>query len=325
MGKYKYPEAYKLSEREIRDMADIIRESKDMKEVEEQLETYIKENGAKFRQWYGFEYEDEREAEEAPYQEQYSTSLRPMTERQKEEAEALARQIRPQMPNMFTDYLAENVADMIYGAGRTINGLSGGGLDYLGEKYGIDTRMNDYLSLKDEEGTGNLARNLGNMTQFGGMGLGGAALFTSIPAAGNSIVRWNGRRNLINQLKRGEDFKDINFGKVYPDTLKRINRLREFDNQPRLNQNAYIPANVVRKFYNKRLKEGYTPEDMARMGKRLFHEGGNTVSESKYPHIQQIGRPRTYTEDVGYISQNPANGQTVIKSMYKIDKGRKGI
>ena len=285
----------------------------------------IKENGAKFRQWYGFEYEDESKEEEAPYQEQYSTSLRPMTERQKEEAEALARQIRPQMPNMFTDYLAENVADMVYGAGRTINGLSGGGLDYLGERYGIDTRMNDYLSLKDEEGTGNLARNLGNMTQFGGMGLGGAALFTSIPAAGNSIVRWNGRRNLINQLKRGEDFKDINFGKVYPDTLKRINRLREFDNQPRLNQNAYIPANVVRKFYNKRLKEGYTPEDMARMGKRLFHEGGNTVSESKYPHIQQIGRPRTYTEDVGYISQNPANGQTVIKSMYKIDKGRKGI
>ena len=287
----------------------------------------IKENGAKFRQWYGFEYEDEDEwgEGEAPYQEQYSTSLRPMTEKQKEEAEALARQIRPQMPNMFTDYLAENVADMVYGAGRTINGMSGGGLNYLGERYGIDTRMNDCLSLKDEEGTGNLARNLGNMTQFGGMGLGGAALFTSIPAAGNSIVRWNGRRNLINQLKRGEDFKDINFGKVYPDTLKRINRLREFDNQPRLNQNAYIPANVVRKFYNKRLKEGYTPEDMARMGKRLFHEGGNTVSESKYPHIQQIGRPRTYTEDVGYISQNPANGQTVIKSMYKIDKGRKGI
>ena len=43
----------------------------------------IKENGAKFRQWYGFEYEDEdeREAEEQPYEEQYSTSLQPMTER----------------------------------------------------------------------------------------------------------------------------------------------------------------------------------------------------------------------------------------------------
>ena len=40
--KYKYPEAYKLSEREIRDMADIIREAKDMKEVEEQLEAYVR-------------------------------------------------------------------------------------------------------------------------------------------------------------------------------------------------------------------------------------------------------------------------------------------
>ena len=97
-----------------------------------------------------------------------NSRIQPMTERQKEEAEALARQIRPEMPNMFTD----DIADMIYGAGRIINGMSGGGLDYLGERYGIDTRMNDYLSLKDEEGIGNLARNLGNMTQFGGMGLG---------------------------------------------------------------------------------------------------------------------------------------------------------
>ena len=40
--------------------------------------------------------------------------------------------------------------------------MSGGGLDYLGERYGIDTRMNDYLSLKDEEGTGEQVRHLGN-------------------------------------------------------------------------------------------------------------------------------------------------------------------
>ena len=92
-------------------MADIIREAKDMKEVEEQLETYIKENSAKFRQWYGFEYEDEREAEEAPYQEQYSTSLQPMIERQKEEAEALARQIRPQMPY---NNIIENTGKILY-------------------------------------------------------------------------------------------------------------------------------------------------------------------------------------------------------------------
>ena len=41
------------------------------------------------------------------------------------------------------------------------------------------------------------------------------------------------------------------------------------------------------------------------------------VTESKHPHIQQVVKPRTYTADYGYISQNPVNGQTVIKSMYR--------
>ena len=123
---------------------------------------------------------------------------------------------------------------------------------------------------------------------------------------------------MINQLKRGNDFSDINFGKVYNDTMKKVNQIRESGNIPQLKGNAYIPANVVKKIYDKRIiNEGYTPEQMAEMGKRLFHQGPNMVSESRYPHIQQIVYPRTYTSDYGYISQNPANGQTVIKSMYK--------
>ena len=46
-----------------------------------------------------------------PYQEQYSTSLQPMIERQKEEAEALARQIRPQMPY---NNIIENTGKILY-------------------------------------------------------------------------------------------------------------------------------------------------------------------------------------------------------------------
>lgn len=84
-----------------------------------------------------------------------------------------------------------------------------------------------------------------------------------------------------------------------------------------LSGNAYIPANVVRKFYDKRLSEGYTPEKMAEMGKRLFHEGGNKVGKSNFPHIQEVLRQREGISEVGYISKNPRNGQTVIKSMYK--------
>ncbi|MBQ8870338.1 MAG: hypothetical protein IJ019_03065 [Alphaproteobacteria bacterium] len=42
---------------------------------------------------------------------------------------------------------------------------------------------------------------------------------------------------------------------------------------PLLSGNAYIPANVVKKFYDKMLEQNYTPEQLATMGKRLFHEG----------------------------------------------------
>ena len=38
-----------------------------------------------------------------------NSRIQPITERQKEEAEALARQIRPEMPNMFTDNMADNI------------------------------------------------------------------------------------------------------------------------------------------------------------------------------------------------------------------------
>ena len=91
-----------------------------------------------------------------------SSTIQPMTGQERQRAKTLASQIRPEIPNTYTDYLVQNTADMLYGAGRTLNGLTGGGLDYLGDRYGIDTRMSGYLAQKDKEGTGELARHLGN-------------------------------------------------------------------------------------------------------------------------------------------------------------------
>lgn len=53
------------------------------------------------------------------------------------------------------------------------------------------------------------------------------------------------------------------------------------------------------------------------MAKDLFQRGGREVTESRYPHIQQIIKPKENVSDVGYIAQNPSNGQTVIKSVYR--------
>ena len=237
---------------------------------------------------------------------------------------------QPQMPNLmqkpklkgFGDYMAENVADMAYGADRALSGATFGGYDWLKRKTGLGVNERDYLNMKRyNDGTDKFAKIGGNIAQYGAEALStGYGLYKGVQGIDNAITgytRYRGRNELINQLKRGNDFSDINFGKVNPDTMRNINQLRENGNLPLLKGNAYLPANVVKKFYDKRLNEGYTPEQMAEMGKRLFHQGPNMVSESRYPHIQQVVYPRTNTADYGYISQNPINGQTVIKSMYK--------
>lgn len=133
----------------------------------------------------------------------------------------------------------------------------------------------------------------------------------------NAYYRYDGKRNLTNQLKQGGEFTDIYFGKMHPQTLKEVNEIRQIANLPSLEEEIYIPANVIRKLYEKRLNEKYTPQQVSDMAGKLFHKGGHLVTEGRYPHIQQIIHPTHTKPEVGYVAQNPLNGQTVVKSVYK--------
>ena len=202
------------------------------------------------------------------------------------------------------------------------NGATFGGASKIDQKYfgGKISKMNDELeNLADVAGVGNVYRGVQGFNEGVGAGLGmlGAK---NIGAYGiNEAVKWNGRRDLINQLERGYNFKDINFGKMNKDTLENINKLREEGGYNLLNQQTYIPANVVRKLYEKRLSEGYTPQEVTNIARDLFQKGRGNVTESRYGHIQQLIQPKENVSDVGYVAQNPNNGQTVTKSVYKKD------
>ena len=66
--------------------------------------------------------------------------------------------------------------DTLYGANRAINGATFGGLDWLGNKLGIDTQMNEYLKLKDAQGQRDLARTTGQLVEYGSGGLSAGAI-----------------------------------------------------------------------------------------------------------------------------------------------------
>ena len=89
-----------------------------------------------------------------------------------------------QQPDVWADQNKRNAEnsllmsglDTLYGANRAINGATFGGLDWLGNKLGIDTQMNEYLKLKDAQGQGDIARTTGQLVEYGSGGLSTGAI-----------------------------------------------------------------------------------------------------------------------------------------------------
>jgi hypothetical protein len=109
-----------------------------------------------------------------PWEKYTRQSLQPMTEEQRLSALDLAKQIRPQTDNTFGDYLAQNVADAVYGADRAISGATLGGYDWLKRKTGLGLNQDDYLAMKKyNEGSALPAQVAGFTSEVGGNILGG--------------------------------------------------------------------------------------------------------------------------------------------------------
>ena len=89
-----------------------------------------------------------------------------------------------QQPNVWADQNKRNAEnrllmdgmDVLYGANRAVNGATFGGLDWLGNKLGIDTQMNEYLKFKDTQGQGDIARTTGQLAEYGGNVLTGGTI-----------------------------------------------------------------------------------------------------------------------------------------------------
>ena len=71
--------------------------------------------------------------------------------------------------------LLMNGMDVLYGMNRTTNGMTFGGLDWLGNKLGYDTQMNEYLNMKDIQSR-DMAKQTGKVVGYGGSALTGGAI-----------------------------------------------------------------------------------------------------------------------------------------------------
>ena len=210
--------------------------------------------------------------------------IQPMTERQKKEAEALARQIRPQIPNMFTDYLAENIADMVYGADRAMSGYSLGGYDWLKRKSGLGIDNEEYLKMKEyNEGTNKAAGISGMISELGG-GL-----------KGLSTIIYNGAKSGAKMA-----------GRYVPQGLKRSSFINEM---PAMIGSGALGSGIYSTFQN-------DFSDWDEVGKEMGYGAG--MSAATYPFLRGGSKAAGYTNH--WLASKPNGSYKKYMSRHAADE-----
>ena len=195
--------------------------------------------------------------------------------------------------NAFEDIttgLSQDFLDMAYGVNRGLNGLTAGGLDYLGDKLGFDSKMNNYLNLLSPQER-KQRENIGSMVELGGNAMLGNQMIHSVPMIGDEIGRMRGRREFVNQLKRGHDFRDVNFGKLKNDMLDNLNAIRRDKNISPINDRMVtIPSDRVEHLYQERvLGDRYSPQEVTNtLSDALFGNKSIVYPDRKYDTLQNI-------------------------------------
>ena len=221
--------------------------------------------------------------------------------------------------------LSQDFLDMSYGVNRAVNGLTAGGLDYLGGKFGFDSRMNNYLNLLSSDER-KYREQLGTLTEIGGTALIGDKMIRSVPMIGDEFVRMRGRRELVNQLKRGHDFTDINFGKIEKSKLDALNDIRRYKNVAEIkDRTVTIPSDRVEHLYMERiLGDKYTPQDVTNtISNALYGNKSIVYSDKKYDTLQNIINHEILPNPQAVIGKI-RNGEGVfLKTGFKNRKGIK--
>ncbi len=126
-----------------------------------------------------------------------------------------------------------------------------------------------------------------------------------------------GSKELGGRLKT-QKFSNIEFGRMNPAKLAQLNEIRAANGEPPLTPDMKIPLNVVKKLYDKRIvSDKMKPEEVADMVFDTFYNPNNLVDASKYPHIQAVISPKENVSNLGFISRDPTNGGTVVKSAFR--------
>ena len=197
----------------------------------------------------------------------------------------------------IVDGLAQDYLDAAYGANRTINGLTFGGLDYLGDKLGFDSRMNEYLELLPPHEQMK-RRGLGNAAEWGGRLLGGYGL---------GSMGLNALRTPFNAWQIGRAYDRLSENPYQGAGQDVIARMKNHNGETVLLQRGEaIPG---------------ANGEVITSGKDLFRETGSRSNYGLNKAIYKHNVPRgEATEIPGYIKRTPVESSPYGQNVYEISR-----
>ena len=193
------------------------------------------------------------------YGQNITSQLRPLTEAQKAQPSNRGN-------GVFSSGLEGLGKGTIYGAARPLNGASFGAVDWADRQLGGNIKQLGQEIQQDADtagvGTLNQLTNLG-LEVAGGLASGDKA-WNMAKNAGEQAIRWNGRRQLLNQLQRGKDFRDVNLGYIAKKQLDEINNLRKLEGVSKIgSRKVSIPSDCIEHVFERRiLNNGYKPQEV---------------------------------------------------------------
>lgn len=225
--------------------------------------------------------------------------------------------------SVLADFLA-----LCYGANRSINGLTFGGLDTLGKILGFDSQMTDYLKLMDREKLGELTRDLGIANEYAANILSASKITSPIvaPIAKEAQVAYNSYKI----GKAYDKFKDNPFQGKSSDV---ITKMKDADGEKVLLQRG----NVIEGNNGEIIVAGNPLKRITGSGrnyglvKGIFKHKASKEQSQSIPKIlrrkpdeisprnQKIYVVQT-PEGEFKIVTTPINGERTISSFYIIDR-----
>ena len=219
--------------------------------------------------------------------------------------------------------LLMNGLDTMYGMNRAINGISFGGLDWLGSKLGYDTQMMEYLRLKDEQSR-NLTQVVGQLAEYGG---------TALTGGGLAKLGYNQANILHNGYKIGKKYDQLIENPYQGSATDVVVKMKNHDGNPVIlqrgeaikGQNGEVIAS------GRALRRAVGSDSNYGLDKGIYKHNVSRADAQRIPRI--IQRQPVETNDYGqnvYLAKSkngpfrivtsPKNGDNIIASIYYVDR-----